>query len=267
MRWPIRRRSRSSASSSPRTSTRRASLAETERLRSALLTSISHDLRTPLASILGAATSLRELRRALRRGERDELLATIQDEAERLNRFVANLLDMTRLESGALEPSAGADRPRRGRRHARCERAGKVLAAPPRRRSISPPTCRCCGSISCCSSRCCSICSTTPRNTRRPAPRSTSRRRRQDDSVVIEMLDEGGGIPPERSRAHLRQVLPRPPRRPAARRHRARPRDLPRLRRGDGRHASRQPIAATAAGAVFTISLPMPQPAHRMEAA
>jgi len=79
-------------------------MAETERLRSALLTSISHDLRTPLASILGSITSLRSYGGAYDEGTRDELMATIQDEAERLNRFVGNLLDMTRLESGALEP-------------------------------------------------------------------------------------------------------------------------------------------------------------------
>jgi two-component system sensor histidine kinase KdpD len=77
-------------------------LAETERLRTALLTSISHDLRTPLASILGAASSLRSYHELLEPKSRDELLQTIQDEAERLNRFVGNLLDMTRLESGAL---------------------------------------------------------------------------------------------------------------------------------------------------------------------
>ena len=78
-------------------------LAETERLRSALLTSISHDLRTPLASILGAASSLQTYRTLLDEAGQQELLGTIQDEAERLNRFVANLLDMTRLESGAIE--------------------------------------------------------------------------------------------------------------------------------------------------------------------
>jgi two-component system sensor histidine kinase KdpD len=77
--------------------------AETERLRAALLTSISHDLRTPLASILGAITSLRAFGASYDARTRDELAATIQDEAERLNRFVGNLLDMTRLESGAIE--------------------------------------------------------------------------------------------------------------------------------------------------------------------
>ena len=78
--------------------------AEAERLRSALLTSISHDLRTPLASILGSATSLNSYGTMLDEASRQELTATIQEEAERLNRFIANLLDMTRLESGAIQP-------------------------------------------------------------------------------------------------------------------------------------------------------------------
>ena len=78
-------------------------LAETERLRGALLTSISHDLRTPLASILGTVSSLRSFPERYSKADREELLATLQEEAERLNRFVANLLDMTRLESGAIE--------------------------------------------------------------------------------------------------------------------------------------------------------------------
>ncbi len=78
--------------------------AETERLRNALLTSISHDLRTPLASILGSATTLKTYRRSMDDAAQDELASTIQDEAERLNRFIANLLDMTRLESGAIQP-------------------------------------------------------------------------------------------------------------------------------------------------------------------
>jgi two-component system, OmpR family, sensor histidine kinase KdpD len=78
--------------------------AESERLRAALLTSISHDLRTPLASILGSATSLKSYGDGMTPDARTDLVDTIQEEAERLNRFIANLLDMTRLESGALEP-------------------------------------------------------------------------------------------------------------------------------------------------------------------
>jgi two-component system, OmpR family, sensor histidine kinase KdpD len=80
--------------------------AEADRLRSALLTSISHDLKTPLAAVLGAAGTLRDLSSALSDGEKADLLATIVDEAERLNRFIANLLDMTKLESGAIVPNA-----------------------------------------------------------------------------------------------------------------------------------------------------------------
>ncbi|MBN9511207.1 MAG: sensor histidine kinase KdpD [Alphaproteobacteria bacterium] len=78
--------------------------AETERLRAALLTSISHDLRTPLAAILGAASSLESYRELLDEPARADLLRTILEEAERLSRFVANLLDMTRLEAKALRP-------------------------------------------------------------------------------------------------------------------------------------------------------------------
>jgi two-component system sensor histidine kinase KdpD len=75
--------------------------AEAEQMRSALLSSVSHDLRTPLAAITGAASSL------LQNGSRDdgarqELIATIYEESERLNRLVANLLDMTRVEAGGL---------------------------------------------------------------------------------------------------------------------------------------------------------------------
>jgi two-component system sensor histidine kinase KdpD len=80
--------------------------AEADRLRSALLTSISHDLKTPLAAVLGAAGTLRDLSGALSDGEKADLLATVVDEAERLNRFIANLLDMTKLEAGAVVPNA-----------------------------------------------------------------------------------------------------------------------------------------------------------------
>jgi len=81
--------------------------AETDRLRSALLTSLSHDLRTPLASILGSATSLDSYGSRLDETAMRELTGTIREEAERLNRFIANLLDMTRLESGAIAPLIG----------------------------------------------------------------------------------------------------------------------------------------------------------------
>jgi two-component system sensor histidine kinase KdpD len=79
-------------------------LEESERLRTALLASVSHDLRTPLASIIGASSSLQELGPALSDGARNDLLDTVLGEAERLDRFVQNLLDMTRIEHGAIEP-------------------------------------------------------------------------------------------------------------------------------------------------------------------
>lgn len=76
--------------------------AETEQLRSALLTSLSHDLKTPLAAVIATAQTLRDMQQRLGEPQRAELLATIIDESERLNRFIANLLDMTKLESGAV---------------------------------------------------------------------------------------------------------------------------------------------------------------------
>ncbi len=79
--------------------------AEADRLRSALLTSISHDLKTPLAGILGAAGTLRDYRDSMSVEDRLDLLSTVVDESERLNRFIANLLDMTKIESGAMEPN------------------------------------------------------------------------------------------------------------------------------------------------------------------
>ena len=82
--------------------------AETDRLRAALLTSISHDLRTPLASIVGSASSLITHGQEFDTAVQASLLRTILEEAERLNRFIGNLLDMTRLESGPLTPQTGA---------------------------------------------------------------------------------------------------------------------------------------------------------------
>lgn len=73
---------------------------ESEKLRSSLLSAVSHDLRTPLAAIAGAASSLLESRQELDEATKRELLDTIHDEAQRLARLVENLLHMTRLSSG-----------------------------------------------------------------------------------------------------------------------------------------------------------------------
>jgi two-component system sensor histidine kinase KdpD len=89
---------------------------ETERLRRSLLSSVSHDLRTPLAAITGSASTMLESGSQLPTAVQRELLQTIREEAERLNRLVQNLLEMTRLEAGvevrkewrALEEVVGA---------------------------------------------------------------------------------------------------------------------------------------------------------------
>lgn len=77
-------------------------IADREGLRTALLSSLSHDLRTPIATILASASSLVEHDSRFDQTTRRELLDTIQEQAERLNRYVSNLLEMTRLESGVL---------------------------------------------------------------------------------------------------------------------------------------------------------------------
>jgi two-component system sensor histidine kinase KdpD len=110
---------------------------ESDRLRAALLTSISHDLKTPLASVLGAASTMRDLASGLSEQEKRDLLATVIDESERLNRFIANLLDMTKLESGAIVPNTA--------RHDIVEivgsalrRAGKILVHHKVRLELAP---------------------------------------------------------------------------------------------------------------------------------
>jgi two-component system sensor histidine kinase KdpD len=77
-------------------------LQRSDRLRSALFNSISHDLRTPLSTVLGASTTLIDFGKSLAPKVRDDLLLSIREEAERLNRYVGDLLDMTRLEGGVL---------------------------------------------------------------------------------------------------------------------------------------------------------------------
>jgi two-component system sensor histidine kinase KdpD len=78
-------------------------LQATEKLQTALLNSISHDLRTPLVSITGALTSLDEQPDSLNDENRRSLIVTAREEADRLNRLVGNLLSMTRIESGAIK--------------------------------------------------------------------------------------------------------------------------------------------------------------------
>jgi len=236
---------------------------ETDRLRTALLTSISHDLKTPLAAVLGAASTLRNLGKKLTDAERAELLATIVDESERLNRFIANLLDMTRLESGAVTPKIAL--------HdlgevvgSALERAAKILAQ--HRVEVD-------------------LAADLPMveldavlfeqalfnlldNAAKYAPPATTisvRSRRDDRSVHLDLIDEGSGIPP----ADLDRIFDKF--------YRAQKTDQVRAGTGLGLAISRGFVEAlhgtlTAGnrtdriGAVFTITLPVP-PAKRLDSA
>ncbi|MFO0429313.1 MAG: DUF4118 domain-containing protein [Planctomyces sp.] len=75
---------------------------ETERLRNSLLSAVSHDLRTPLATLTGAASTLADQGSSLTEAARTELAESILDESDRMHRLVTNLLDLTRLEAGAI---------------------------------------------------------------------------------------------------------------------------------------------------------------------
>ncbi len=87
-------------------SVRTVALEENEKLRTTLLASLSHDLRTPLATITGAVTTLRKFGDAMPAEQRTDMLASIEEESGRLTRFIANLLDMSRIEAGALKPKS-----------------------------------------------------------------------------------------------------------------------------------------------------------------
>ena len=112
-------------------------LEATEKLQSALLNSLSHDLRTPLVSITGALTSLDDQASALSEADRGSLIQTARGEAERLNRLVGNLLSMTRIESGALtlhrQPEDLSDIVRNA-----LDLLGKQIAGNPVRVDIAP---------------------------------------------------------------------------------------------------------------------------------
>ena len=170
-------------------------LAATERLRSALLTSISHDLRTPLASIIGTITSLRSFGKLYDDKTHEEMLATAQEEGERLNRFVANLLDMTRLDSGSVEV----------RREmidlsdvvgAALQRCSKILAGHRVAVELAPDL----PMLSLDFLLMEQVLVNLLDNTAKYAPPGSAieiRGRREDSEVVIEVRDEGPGIPLE----------------------------------------------------------------------
>ncbi|WP_374376372.1 ATP-binding protein [Dongia sp.] len=106
-------------------------VAETERLRTALLSSISHDFRTPLATILASSTSLLRHGAQFDEATSQRLILGIKDQADRLNRYVRNLLDIIRIESGGLavklEPTDPADVANAAIERVRPQLGGRVL--------------------------------------------------------------------------------------------------------------------------------------------
>ncbi len=167
---------------------------ESERLRSALLTSISHDLKTPLASVLGAASTLRDLAGGLSDQQKRDLLATVIDESERLNRFIANLLDMTKLESGAIVPNTAL--------HdvgeivgSALRRASKIIA----RHKVSLELAADLPMLELDAVLFEQVLFNVLDNAAKYSPPETTisiRGLRNDDNVVLQVADEGEGIPP-----------------------------------------------------------------------
>src|SRR5271154_5497200 len=167
---------------------------ESDRLRSALLTSISHDLQTPLASVLGAASTMRDLGSGFSESEKRDLLATVIDESERLNRFIANLLDMTKLESGAVVPNTA--------RHdigeivgSALRRAGKILM----RHKVSLDLAAELPMLELDAVLFEQVLFNLLDNAAKYAPAESTisiTSRRDKDSVLLQIVDEGDGIPP-----------------------------------------------------------------------
>jgi two-component system sensor histidine kinase KdpD len=168
---------------------------ESERLRSALLTSISHDLKTPLASVLGAASTMRDLAGALSDTEKRDLLATVIDESERLNRFIANLLDMTKLESGAIVPNTAlhdlgeivGSALRRASKILTAHKVELVLSADLPMLELDAVLFE-------------QVLFNLLDNAAKYSPPDTTvaiRSRRERDHVVLDVIDEGAGIPPD----------------------------------------------------------------------
>ncbi|MDN3274435.1 sensor histidine kinase KdpD [Frankia sp. RB7] len=168
---------------------------ESERLRAALLTSISHDLKTPLASVLGAASTMRDLAGALSDIEKRDLLATVIDESERLNRFIANLLDMTKLESGAIVPNSAlhdlseivGSALRRAAKILTAHKVELVLAADLPMLQLDAVLFE-------------QVLFNLLDNAAKYSPADTTvsiKSQRERDQVVLQIADEGAGIPPD----------------------------------------------------------------------
>jgi two-component system sensor histidine kinase KdpD len=237
---------------------------ESDRLRQALLTSISHDLKTPLASVLGAASTLRDLSPKLSEAEKADLLGTVIDESERLNRFIANLLDMTKLESGAVVPNATLQDLTEIVGSA-LRRAGKILGRHRVALDLAPNL----PMLELDAVLFEQVLFNLLDNAAKYAPDDTTiaiRAIRDKDSVLLQVMDEGAGIPP----ADLEQVFDKF--------YRANKGDHVRAGTGLGLAISRGfveamhgTISATnradRSGAVLTIRLPIPPASEALDTA
>jgi two-component system sensor histidine kinase KdpD len=239
-------------------------VAETDHLRSALLTSISHDLKTPLAAALGAAEALRDLSSSLDDDAKADLLATVIEESERLNRFIANLLDMTKLEAGAVAPNAAL--------HdvgeivgSALQRASKILARHRVEVEISPDL----PMVMVDEVLFEQVLFNLLDNAAKYAPPETAVRIqswRDQETLRLQVLDEGNGIPAQ----DLERIFDKF--------YRVQKGDQVRAGTGLGLAISRGFVEALGgtitaanrtdrAGAVFTISLPIPKSAEQENAA
>jgi len=238
--------------------------AETDRLRSALLTSISHDLKTPLAAVLGTAGTLRNLSAQLSEAQKADLLATIIDESERLNRFIANLLDMTRLESGAVVPNTALHDPGEIVGTA-LNRASKILA----RHRVEIDLAAGLPMVALDAVLFEQVLFNLLDNAAKYAPADSTIRIRgwqESGAVLLQVIDEGDGIPP----ADLERIFDKF--------YRVQKGDQVRAGTGLGLAISRGFVEAlngtiTAAnridrsGAVFTIRLPVPAATQKLDTA
>ena len=235
---------------------------EAERLRSALLTSISHDLKTPLASVLAAASALRDLANQVTDEQKAELLATVIDESERLNRFIANLLDMSKLESGAIAPNT-APHDLHEIIDTALRRAEKILA----RRRVELDVERDLPLLNLDAVLFEQVLFNLLDNASKYSPAGstiTIRGRQDGDSVVLQMIDEGGGIPPTETENIFDKF------------HRAQKTDQVQAGTGLGLAISRGFVEAMGGtivasnradrpGAVFTMRLPVPAGSGRVD--
>ncbi|MFY9913566.1 MAG: DUF4118 domain-containing protein [Nocardioidaceae bacterium] len=171
---------------------RSAQLAEVDRLRSALLAAVGHDLRTPLAGVKAAVTSLRQSDVTWSTEQQAELLATIETSADRLADLISNLLAMSRLQAGALsvalEPTVLDEVVSRALLHTTSERLEIEVA------DDLPPLRADAGLLE-------RVVVNLVDNARRFSPPSTAVRLvsgYDGDSVWLQVIDHGVGVPAER---------------------------------------------------------------------